>query len=136
MPLKPGKDMAAIDANVRELIRSGYPPKQAVAIAYQKAGKAKKGKKRWGAPSAGCASCTTRQAWHSHTAAGQGDCDGPANPTATQPQERASYGLRTQAGHIPQPPHATNPPAGPTVQEAIGALAAQGRTRDGWRGTF
>lgn len=42
MPLKPGSDKATIEANIRELIRSGYPKDQAVAIAYSNARKSKK----------------------------------------------------------------------------------------------
>lgn len=41
MPLKAGKSHKVISANIRELAESGRPPKQAVAIALQKAGKAK-----------------------------------------------------------------------------------------------
>jgi hypothetical protein len=41
MPLKSGKSKKAISANIGELIRSGRPEKQAVAIAYSKAGKSK-----------------------------------------------------------------------------------------------
>lgn len=41
MPLKPGKSHATLQANIHELVRSGYPPKQAVAIAYSKAGKSR-----------------------------------------------------------------------------------------------
>ncbi len=38
MPLKPGSSRAVIGANIAELERSGYPPKQAEAIAFNKAG--------------------------------------------------------------------------------------------------
>lgn len=37
MPLKKGTSSKTIAANVRELISSGRPAKQAVAIAYQQA---------------------------------------------------------------------------------------------------
>lgn len=45
MPLKKGKSKKAISANISELIRSGRPKDQAVAIAYSKAGLSNKKKK-------------------------------------------------------------------------------------------
>lgn len=45
MPLKSGKSQKVISENIAELIRSGYPPKQAAAIAYDKAGKGRDSKK-------------------------------------------------------------------------------------------
>lgn len=45
MPLKSGSDQATISSNIAELIRSGYPSKQAAAIAYSKARDSKKKKK-------------------------------------------------------------------------------------------
>ena len=42
MPLIKGKSQEAISKNIAELIRSGYPRKQAIAIAMSKAGKSKK----------------------------------------------------------------------------------------------
>ena len=42
MPLKRGKSQKTISANVRQLIREGYPQAQAKAIAMRKAGKRKK----------------------------------------------------------------------------------------------
>lgn len=45
MPLKSGSSKAAISANIAELIRGGRPQKQAVAIAYDKAGKGRDRKK-------------------------------------------------------------------------------------------
>jgi hypothetical protein len=47
MPLRRGSSKKTIQANIETLISEGYDPKQAAAIAYDKAGKAKgKGKKK------------------------------------------------------------------------------------------
>lgn len=49
MPLKKGSSRATKEANIRELAKAGYPPKQRVAIALDQArrtgGKRKGGKK-------------------------------------------------------------------------------------------
>ena len=42
MPLKSGKSKKAVSENIKRLTREGKPPKQAIAIALQKAGKARK----------------------------------------------------------------------------------------------
>ena len=46
MPLKKGKSDQTISKNVAELIGSGYPKDQAVAIAYSKAGRSKRKDKK------------------------------------------------------------------------------------------
>lgn len=45
MPLKKGKSKSAVSYNIRELMHSGRPQKQAVAIAMSKAGKSRKKKR-------------------------------------------------------------------------------------------
>jgi hypothetical protein len=42
MPLVKGKSNKAVSQNIKELVNSGKPNKQAIAIAMQKAGKGKK----------------------------------------------------------------------------------------------
>lgn len=45
MPLQEGSSRAVIEANIAELIRSGYPRKQAVAIAFEHAARGRKKEK-------------------------------------------------------------------------------------------
>lgn len=42
MPLRKGRSKKVVSSNIRELRRSGYPQRQAVAIAMKKAGKSRK----------------------------------------------------------------------------------------------
>lgn len=44
MPLQRGKTKIVVSNNIRELIRSGRPQRQVVAIALNKAGKGRKSK--------------------------------------------------------------------------------------------
>ena len=46
MPLKKGKSKKVMSENIREMMRSGHPQKQAIAAAYAQAGKSKKKKKK------------------------------------------------------------------------------------------
>lgn len=45
MPLKKGSSKKTVSSNIGELRRSGYPGKQAAAIAYKTAGKGRKKRK-------------------------------------------------------------------------------------------
>lgn len=42
MPLKSGSDKDTVSSNISELVHSGHPQKQAIAIALREAGKARK----------------------------------------------------------------------------------------------
>ena len=42
MPLKKGSSKKTVSSNIEELVKSGYPVRQAAAIAYKKAGKSRK----------------------------------------------------------------------------------------------
>jgi len=44
MPLHKGTSKKAISGNIKEMIKAGHPPKQAVAAAMRQAGKSKKTK--------------------------------------------------------------------------------------------
>lgn len=46
IPLLHGSNKGVISANISELRHSGYPEKQAIAIAFSKAGKSRKKKKK------------------------------------------------------------------------------------------
>ena len=50
MPLMQGKSKAVVGKNIKEMMASGHPQKQAVAAAMQKAGMEKKKKRRGPAP--------------------------------------------------------------------------------------
>lgn len=46
MPLRKGKSRKSVSANIAQLMREGYPQKQAIAIAMSKAGLSWKKRKR------------------------------------------------------------------------------------------
>jgi hypothetical protein len=45
MPLLKGKSDKIVSANIKELVKSGMPQRQAIAVAMRKAGRAKAEKK-------------------------------------------------------------------------------------------
>lgn len=46
MPLKTGRSNAVVSQNISELVHSGYPQPQAIAIAMSKAGRSRKKRKK------------------------------------------------------------------------------------------
>jgi len=46
VPLKAGKSRSTVSSNIREMVRSGYPQKQAVAASLSKARQSKRGKRK------------------------------------------------------------------------------------------
>lgn len=42
MPLKKGKSKRVVSANIKEMVKAGYPKKQAIAASLNKAGKSRK----------------------------------------------------------------------------------------------
>jgi len=46
MPLKKGSSKKVVSENISELIRSGYRKDQAIAIAFEKAGKSRSNKSK------------------------------------------------------------------------------------------
>ena len=46
MPIKKGRSKKVVSQNISMLVREGYPQRQAIAIAMNTAGKAKKSKRR------------------------------------------------------------------------------------------
>lgn len=46
MPLEKGSSKAVIVHNIKKLLGEGYPRRQAVAIAYEQAGRSKKSPRR------------------------------------------------------------------------------------------
>lgn len=73
MPLKEGSSKEVVSANIGELVRSGRPQKQAVAIAMSKAGKSNKDEESYPATDLSTADVQARndERWESRARKGR-----------------------------------------------------------------